>query len=66
MRALPWQQPLRQWPKVFDQLSIAMVEAWEAGGVLDEALKRLAKLLKDNAKLQNRSREPWAIPSPCW
>ena len=36
---------LRQWPKVFDQLSIAMVEAGEAGGVLDEALKRLAKLL---------------------
>ena len=31
---------LRQWPKVFDQLSIAMVEAGEAGGVLDEALKR--------------------------
>ena len=29
---------LRQWPKVFDQLSIAMVEAGEAGGVLDEAL----------------------------
>ena len=27
-----------QWPKVFDQLSIAMVEAGEAGGVLDEAL----------------------------
>ena len=31
--------------KVFDQLTIAMVEAGEAGGVLDEALKRLAKLL---------------------
>ncbi len=37
----------RQWPKVFDQLSVAMVEAGEAGGVLDEALKRLAKLLED-------------------
>ena len=30
---------IREWPKVFDQLSIAMVEAGEAGGVLDEALK---------------------------
>ena len=57
---------LRQWPKVFDQLSIAMVEAGEAGGVLDEALKRLAKLLEDNAKLQNQIRELWAIASPCW
>ena len=45
---------IRQWPKVFDELSIAMVEAGEAGGVLDEALKRLAKLLEDNAKLQNQ------------
>ena len=26
---------IRQWPKVFDQLSVAMVEAGEAGGVLD-------------------------------
>ena len=41
---------IRQWPKVFDQLSVAMVEAGEAGGVLDEALKRLAKLLEDTAK----------------
>ena len=45
---------IREWPKVFDQLSVAMVEAGEAGGVLDEALKRLAKLLEDNAKLQNQ------------
>ena len=45
---------IRQWPKVFDQLSVAMVEAGEAGGVLDESLKRLAKLLEDNAKLQNQ------------
>ncbi len=42
---------LRQWPKVFDPLSIAMVEA---GGVLDEALNRLAELLEDTAKLQNQ------------
>ena len=35
---------MRRWPKVFDNLSIAMVEAGEAGGVLDETLKRLAKL----------------------
>lgn len=45
---------MRQWPQVFDKLSIAMVEAGEAGGVLDETLKRLAKLLEDNARLQNQ------------
>lgn len=31
-----------------------MVEARETGGVIDEALQRLAKLLEDNAKLQNQ------------
>lgn len=53
---------LRQWPKVFDQLSIAMVEAGEAGGVLDEALKRMAKLLEDNAKLQNQIKGALGYP----
>ena len=31
-----------------------MVEAGETGGVLNEALQRLAKLQEDNAKLQNQ------------
>ena len=53
---------IRQWPKVFDDLSIAMVEAGEAGGVLDEALKRLAKLLEDNAKLQNQIKGALGYP----
>ena len=42
---------LRQWPKVFDQLS-----------KLDEALKRLAKLLEDNAKLQNQIKGALGYP----
>ena len=53
---------IRQWPKVFDDLSIAMVEAGEAGGVLDEALQRLAKLLEDNAKLQNQIKGALGYP----
>ena len=53
---------LRQWPKVFDPLSIAMVEAGETGGVLDEALKRLAKLLEDTAKLQNQVKGALSYP----
>ena len=53
---------IRQWPKVFDELSVAMVEAGEAGGVLDEALKRLAKLLEDNAKLQNQIKGALGYP----
>ena len=53
---------MRQIPKVFDQLTIAMVEAGEAGGVLDESLKRLAKLLEDNAKLQNQIKGALGYP----
>ena len=55
-------EALRRWPKVFDKLSIAMVEAGEAGGVLDESLKRLAKLLEDNAKLQNQLKGAMGYP----
>ena len=55
-------EALRRWPKVFDKLSIAMVEAGEAGGVLDESLRRLAKLLEDNAKLQNQIKGALGYP----
>jgi type IV pilus assembly protein PilC len=53
---------MRKWPKVFDNLSIAMVEAGEAGGVLDETLKRLAKLLEENARLQNQVKGAMGYP----
>ena len=53
---------MRRWPKVFDNLSIAMVEAGEAGGVLDETLKRLAKLLEENARLQNQIKSAMGYP----
>ncbi len=53
---------MRRWPQVFDKLSIAMVEAGEAGGVLDESLRRLSKLLEDNAKLQNQIKGALGYP----
>ena len=53
---------LRRWPKVFDKLTIAMVEAGEAGGVLDESLRRLAKLLEGNAMLQNQIKGAMGYP----
>ena len=55
-------EALRRWPKVFDKLTIAMVEAGEAGGVLADSLKRLAKLLEDNAKLQNQIKGAMGYP----
>jgi type IV pilus assembly protein PilC len=52
----------RRWPQVFDRLTVAMVEAGEAGGVLDESLRRLAKVLEDNAKLQNQIKGAMGYP----
>jgi type IV pilus assembly protein PilC len=53
---------MRRWPKVFDRLTVAMVEAGEAGGVLDETLQRLSKLLEENARLQNQIRAALGYP----
>ena len=54
---------MRRWPKVFDKLTIAMVEAGETGGVLDETLRRLAILLEGNAKLQNQIKGAMGYPT---
>jgi type IV pilus assembly protein PilC len=54
---------MRRWPKVFDQLSIAMVDAGESGGVLDESLQRLAKLLEQHTKLQNEIKAAMGYPT---
>jgi type IV pilus assembly protein PilC len=53
---------MRRWPKVFDKLTIAMIEAGETGGVLDQTLKRLATLLEGNAKLQNQIKGAMGYP----
>lgn len=53
---------MRKWPRVFDNLTIAMVEAGEAGGVLDETLRRLALLLEQNSKLRNQVKGALGYP----
>ena len=49
-------------PDCFDKLYVSMVQAGEVGGVLDEVLNRLAKLLEDMAKLQNQVKSALAYP----
>ena len=49
-------------PECFDQLYVSMVEAGETGGVLDEVMNRLAKLLEDVARLQNQVKSAMAYP----
>ncbi|ADI64046.1 type II secretion system F family protein [Trichormus azollae] len=49
-------------PDCFDGLYVSMVQSGEIGGVLDEVLNRLAKLLEDMARLQNQIKSAMSYP----
>ncbi len=54
---------MKEYPECFNDLYVYMVEAGEAGGVLDDVLMRLSKLLEDMAKLQNQIKSAMAYPT---
>jgi type IV pilus assembly protein PilC len=53
---------MRKFPECFDNLYVSMIQAGEVGGVLDEVLNRLAKLLEDVARLQNQIKAALSYP----
>ncbi len=58
----PLSEAMARHPECFDELYVSMIEAGETGGVLDEVLNRLAKLLEDMARLKNQIKSAMAYP----
>lgn len=47
-------QCLRQYPRVFAPITIGLIEAGEAGGILDQVLDRVAVLMEEQAKIRGQ------------
>jgi type IV pilus assembly protein PilC len=53
---------MRQHPKIFDDLTTNMIEAGEAGGILDTILQRLATYVEKNVKLKSAVKSALIYP----
>jgi type IV pilus assembly protein PilC len=54
---------MRQYPKLFDDLTTNMIEAGEAGGILDTILQRLATYVEKSVKLRSAIKSALIYPS---
>src|SRR5450755_4475175 len=53
---------MRQFPKIFDDLTTNMIEAGEAGGILDTILQRLAAYVEKAVKLKSAVKSALIYP----
>ncbi|MGH9859175.1 MAG: type II secretion system F family protein [Candidatus Acidiferrales bacterium] len=54
---------MRNYPKAFDELYVNMVEAGEAGGILDTILQRLSTYIEKNVKLVRAVKSAMIYPA---
>jgi len=45
---------LQQYPKIFAPITIGLIQAGEAGGILDQVLDRIATLMEEQAKIRGQ------------
>ena len=55
-------EALKKHPKIFDQVSVAMVSAGEKGGILDKMLEELEKALKKEVEISDNIKKATRYP----
>lgn len=60
---LPFSDSIERHPKIFNPLFVAMARAGEAGGLLEESLKRVADQLEKDASLKRQIRSAMIYPT---
>lgn len=55
-------EALKKHPKIFDQVSVAMVSAGEKGGILDKMLEELEKALKKDVEISDNIKKATRYP----
>lgn len=56
-------ESLRQYPKVFEPIAVGLIEAGEAGGILEQVLDRIALLLEEREKIRGQITGALIYPS---
>jgi type IV pilus assembly protein PilC len=51
-----------RWPNIFSNLFVGLIRAGEVGGVLDEALNRLAVFMEENERLRRKIKSAMTYP----
>ena len=53
---------LKKYPKVFASITVGLIEAGEAGGILDKVLDRIASLIEQQAKIKSEIKGALTYP----